>query len=366
MTSTIFEFAGPAFLSSLLVAILIVTTKMFHGKLTFDGDHGVQKVHTSPTPRVGGIALFFGILTSILLLPDIEARSIGLMLLLSSLPAFLVGLTEDITNAVSPRIRLFSHLLSASILVIFGGYILRYTGFQFTDPLMKFTPFAIFLSVFAIAGVTNAVNIIDGYHGLASGTVLIMSAGLALLAARLGDGEVFIFSSILFFAMLGFFFINFPFGKLFLGDAGAYFSGFLVSGLAIIITVRNPGISPWVPLLIIIYPVWELLISIMRRLKREGHSPSQPDNVHLHHLVSRSIARPLARHLGWKKGRNPATSLALWPLPLLTCLLALNAEMTSISALLGIVIFQAFYERIYRTLSLRKNETSIKNPVKIS
>jgi UDP-N-acetylmuramyl pentapeptide phosphotransferase/UDP-N-acetylglucosamine-1-phosphate transferase len=358
MTSTIFQFAGPAFLSALLFAILILATKKFHGKLTFDGDHGVQKVHTSPTPRVGGIALFLGVLTSVLLLPNAEVRDIGLILLLSSLPAFLTGLVEDITNAVSPRVRLFSHLLSASILVLFGGYILRHTGFQFTDPLMKFTPFAIFLSVFAIAGVTNAVNIIDGYHGLASGTVLIMSAGLALLSARLGDGEIFIFSSILFSAMLGFFFINFPFGKLFLGDSGAYFSGFLISGLVIIIAVRNPGISPWVPLLIIIYPVWELLISIMRRLKREGHSPSQPDNVHLHHLVSRSMARPLARQLRWKKGRNPATSLVLWPFPLLTCLLSLNTEMTSISALLGIVIFQAFYERIYRALSLRKTTTN--------
>jgi UDP-N-acetylmuramyl pentapeptide phosphotransferase/UDP-N-acetylglucosamine-1-phosphate transferase len=351
--------ALPAFLTSLAVALTIFLTKGLHGRFTFDGDQGVQKVHKAPTPRIGGIAVAIGLLVGLLWLPDhMEARGMGLFLLFSSLPALAIGLWEDISKSVSPRVRLASHIVSALVLVLGGGYILRDSGFELTDVIMTITPIAVCISVFAVAGMTNAVNIIDGYNGLASGTVIIMTAGLALLAIRLGDMQVFIFSTIMFFAVLGFFLVNFPFGKVFLGDAGAYFCGFLTCALVLVLSSRNPGLSPWVPLLVIIYPAWEVLISILRRLKRSGHSPSQPDKVHLHNLVSRSFARPLARRIGKPSAQNALTGAAIWPLPLLTILIAINVEMSSVNALLGIIVFQAFYDRIYRKLSLKRAKRS--------
>lgn len=347
----------PAFVSSLVTALVIFMTKGIHGKFTFDGDKGVQKVHLAPTPRVGGLAVVIGLIVGILWLPThLEARSMGIFLLLSSLPALAVGLWEDLAKNVSPRPRLLSHVASALILSLGGGYLLRSTGFGPTDALLAVTPIAVLISVFAVAGMTNAVNIVDGYNGLASGTVIIMTAGLALLAVRLSDTQMFILAIILMAAALGFFLVNYPFGKVFLGDAGAYFCGFVICGFVLMLAARHPDMSPWVPLLVIIYPVWEVFVSILRRLKRSGHSPSQPDRVHLHNLISRSFARPLSRRMGRPTAQNALTGAALWPFPILTALIAANVEMSSVNALLGIFVFQAFYDRIYRKLGRVKGK----------
>lgn len=355
MLDTLTSLAGPAFSTALIAALLIYATKRLHGRFTLDGHRGIQKVHTAPTPRVGGIAVALGFIIGVMCLPSsTEASSIGITLALACIPAFLIGFLEDLTKRISPRMRLMSHFLSAIWLVMVGGYVLRHTGFHMTDKLMMFTPVAIAVSVFAVAGMTNAVNIIDGYHGLASGSCVIMSIGLSLLAVRLGDIDIFMISIILAAATLGFMVLNFPFGKLFLGDAGAYFCGFILCGIVLVLSARHPGLSPWVPLLVIIYPVWEVLISIIRRLRRDGHSPGQPDRVHLHNLVSRSFARPAANAIHSKNLQNPMTAVAVWPFPLFAMLIAITFQMNSTNALFGIIVFQFFYHSIYRKLSLNK------------
>lgn len=346
--------AGVAVGLSFLCALALIATRHIHGRFTYDAMTGVQKVHKSLTPRIGGISILLALAVSLFLLPvEMEARRLGLFLLAASLPTFATGLWEDITKTVSPLARLCSHVLSATILVLVGGFVLRHTGFVATDPVMTITPIAVFISILAVSGMTNAVNIIDGFNGLASGTVIIMSAGIALLAMRLGDIPVFIFALLLSASVSGFFLLNFPFGRIFLGDAGAYLCGFLVSALVLVLSARHPGLSPWVPLLIICYPAWEVMVSIHRRLRRKGRRPSEPDRVHLHHLVNRSIARPLSRKLGRQDLTNPLTAIAIWPLPIVTTLVAVNVEMTSVNSLLGIIIFQAFYDRIYRASKIK-------------
>jgi UDP-N-acetylmuramyl pentapeptide phosphotransferase/UDP-N-acetylglucosamine-1-phosphate transferase len=354
MAQTLETFFLPAFIFSLITSVVILLTKRLHGRYTFDAAPGVQKVHFDPTPRIGGVAVLIGMLVALWSIPQYgNLKSIGMFMAMASLPTFAVGLWEDIRGTVKPWVRLLSHIISAFVLVLGGGYILRATGFELTDRIMQFTPVAVLISVFAVSGMTNAVNIIDGYNGLASGTVIIMAIGLGLTAIRLGDTEVFLLCLILSGSVLGFFMVNFPFGKVFFGDAGAYYCGFIICGLVLILTVRHPGVSPWVPLLVIIYPVWEVKVSILRRLRRAGHRPSQADKVHLHHLLSRSLARPVSRRLGWRRGQNPITGMLLWPLPLLTTLIAINVEMSSTNALLGIVVFYAFYDRLYKKLSFQ-------------
>lgn len=357
--TTLAHLAATALLTSAAASLVIISTSKFHGRLTFDRSDGVQKVHSAPTPRVGGVAIALALISATLLLPrEIEARSIALCLGLASLPAVLVGLWEDLAKNVRPAVRLCSHFISAGLLVIGGGYVLRHSGFDQTDQLLQFTPLAVVVSIVCVAGVTNAVNLIDGYNGLAPGSVVIMSLGLAILSARIGDSQVFMVAVLLAAAVAGFLFLNFPFGKIFLGDAGAYLCGFALAALVLVLAVRHPGLSPWVPLLIIIYPVWEVLVSMKRRLGKRGRDPSKADRAHLHHLVARSISRPLSRRLKWAMGSNSLTAVALWPLPLLASLIALNVEMTSVNALLGIVVFQAFYERIYRITRIKKPSAS--------
>ena len=109
--------------------------------------------------------------------------------------------------------------------------------------------------------------------------------GFALLSFLIGDNQIFIISSLLASILLGFLIFNFPFGKIFLGDGGAYFIGFFIACIAVSIYVRNEGFSPWSCVLLCAYPITETIISIIRKVK-DGHHPGYPDRLHLHMLFT--------------------------------------------------------------------------------
>ena len=141
------------------------------------------------------------------------------------------------------------------------------------------------LTSFAVGGIANSINIIDGYHGLAGGFAVIVLAALAYVAALVGDNFVFTVALAMAGALLGFLIWNWPGGKIFLGDGGSYLLGFLLAELSVMLVTRNPEVSPWFPLLLLIYPVFETFFSIYRRKLKHGISPGQPDNMHLHQLI---------------------------------------------------------------------------------
>lgn len=340
-------------IAAFLVCLTLILTKGLHGKLSFDSDTGVQKHHEAPTPRIGGIGLFVGFCVMALFSPS-HIRTDLLPLLVASIPAFAAGLYEDLFKNVRPRTRLLFHFVSALILVVWFNQILRYTGWSVTDRIMTLTPVAVLVSTFCLAGITNAVNIIDGFNGLASGSTVIMSAGLSAIAWRIGDHDFAGIALGFGLMILGFMALNFPFGKIFLGDAGAYLAGFVIGAEALMICARNPGLSPWEPLLVIFYPVWEVAFSILRRLRRPGAHPGQPDSVHLHHLVSRSFAKPIARDLNLPRLKNPITGALMWTAPLFCALFGTLLAWHTGSAMIGMVLFILIYDAIYARVSLRK------------
>jgi len=119
---------------------------------------------------------------------------------------------------------------------------------------------------------------------------LLCLAGLSFLSFLSGDAEMAKICFIVGGATFGFLLINYPSGKIFLGDGGAYLLGFLLGWLAVMVAMRNPGISPWAPLLVCGYPIFEVLFSMARRRARTlklGH----PDRLHLHSLVWSRVAR---------------------------------------------------------------------------
>jgi len=144
---------------------------------------------------------------------------------------------------------------------------------------------AVPFTIFAIVGVINAFNIIDGLNGLSSGIALISLASFYYLAGKYDLIELKLIILILLFSILGFFVLNFPFGKIFLGDSGSYFLGFSLAVISILlINLSNGKVSPWFPSVVLFIPIWETLFSIYRR-KREGKNPFIPDNFHIHQLV---------------------------------------------------------------------------------
>lgn len=304
---------------ALVITLLLVRSAHLHGALSADFDRsGPQKFHSEPVPRVGGIGIFTGFLiaTGLLAWRQREFMEPVLWLALCAVPAFAAGLMEDLTKKVSPLRRLLATAVSAALGVGLLGATIPSTGIPGLDWVASTAVGAALLAIFVVAGVANSINIIDGMNGLASMCTAIMLAGLAYVALQVGDQVIAAMAVVVVGAALGFFLWNYPNGLIFLGDGGAYFLGFMLAELAILLLVRNPGVSPMFPLLLCAYPVWETVFSIYRRKVVRGRPAGMPDGIHLHSLIYRRLMRWA---LGSKDAavltrRNALTAPYLWVL----------------------------------------------------
>jgi UDP-N-acetylmuramyl pentapeptide phosphotransferase/UDP-N-acetylglucosamine-1-phosphate transferase len=285
------------------------------------GDHqldGPQKFHHRPVPRIGGAGIVVGVLAGVawVMARDPVLGRAAQWLMLCAMPAFAGGLAEDLTKTQSPRRRLLLTAAAAALAVMLADAVIVRTDIPGLDWVVGFPLGAALVTVFVVSGVANAVNIIDGFNGLASMCVVLMLAGLAYVAFQLGDTLILWLALAGIGAVLGFFALNWPAGLVFLGDGGAYFLGFYLAELAILLLHRNQSLSPMFPLLLCIYPVFETLFSIYRRKWLRGRPVGMPDAAHLHSLIYR-------RFLRWAAGestpreqalRNSMTSPYLWVL----------------------------------------------------
>jgi UDP-N-acetylmuramyl pentapeptide phosphotransferase/UDP-N-acetylglucosamine-1-phosphate transferase len=280
-----------AFFLSFIATLLIIRFKHLHSHLSADSDlTGPQKFHTKIVPRIGGIAIAIGLFFAIILrLKNTPNPSIEVMILLCAIPTFGIGLIEDLTKKISVRQRLFFTAISATLFVyLLQAHIVRLDipgiDFILTIPLM-----GVILTIFAMTGLANAYNIIDGFNGLASMVGIITLLGITYIGFVFNDPTIIYLSLVMAGAILGFFIWNYPRGLIFLGDGGAYLIGFWIAALSILLTYRHQEISPWFALLINGYPILETLFTIYRRRIHQGKSPGQPDGIHFHTLIYRRI-----------------------------------------------------------------------------
>lgn len=340
-----------AMLTSFLLALALILTRRLHGHLTLDSHAGVQKLHETPTPRIGGVALLFGALVGGIGLPA-AAQEVWWLTGLAALPAFAMGLLEDLTKQIGVKLRLFATIFAGLIFCLLTGYGIDRVSIPGADWLLSFGPAALLFTAFAIGGIANAVNIIDGVNGLASGSAIIIFSGMALLCWQAGDMVLLDICLIAIGALCGFFLLNFPMGHIFLGDAGAYSVGFLLAAVSIMLPARNPEFSPLLGLLALSYPVIETMVSIHRRTIRQGSHPGQPDRLHLHSLVYRDLARRLARSFDAPQLRNALTGLILLGLPLLSAVLTVLCARNSALILAGLALMTLIYVQFYRRVAL--------------
>lgn len=318
----------------------------FHSNFSADITEGIQKFHSKPTPRIGAVALTFGFCACWFFLAG-ETRELFGLIGLAGIPILVLGLAEDIYKNVSVKARLLTSLVSGVLFYFFTGYAIEHVYVWWFDYLLSFSAFSIAFTAFATATSINSINIIDGFHGLASGTVLIILLSIGLTVWNVGDQVLFQITLSIAAITFGFFIINFPFGKLFLGDGGAYFLGYLVASLAIILPVRNPEVSPWISPLILSYPLTETTVSIFRKTLRKGHHPSQPDGLHLHMLVHKIVTA--RRFLNPKSEivSHAITSLSLWIFPVTSLLLVLKSDYQSFFAIWSTVVIISCYLAVY-------------------
>jgi UDP-N-acetylmuramyl pentapeptide phosphotransferase/UDP-N-acetylglucosamine-1-phosphate transferase len=351
-----------AFVVSLVATLWLVRRAKADGHRFHDHDlSGPQKFHATPVPRVGGIGIFLGVAVAVCVLwlrqPDIAWQAT--LLMLCALPAFGSGLTEDLTKTQSPRRRLFFTAVSAAVAVFAIDSAIVRTDIPGLDWIVSYSAGAAAVTVFVVAGVANSVNIIDGFNGLASMCTVLMLASIGYVAFQVNDALILALAVAGVGAVLGFFVWNFPAGLIFLGDGGAYFLGFFVAELAILLLHRNPTVSPMFPLLVCIYPVFETVFSIYRRKMLRGQPAGMPDGIHLHSLIYRRIMR-------WAIGkqskrsharRNSMTSPYLWMLSMTAVVPAMlfwdsTALLASFIVLFG-VVYTSLYWRIVRFKSPR-------------
>src|SRR5712692_5570617 len=282
-------------LISVFVGHLIVRYEALHARWSHDPAHtGPQKFHAAPTPRIGGLEVMAGLFVSGAVLLAIEpiasSEQFG-YLLLASLPAFLGGITEDVTKNVGPLTRLLLTMLAAAFGVWLLGAVIPRLDVPGFDTLLKWAPFAIAFTMFAVGGVANSINIIDGYNGLAAGHAVIVLAAMAWVSALVGDDLVFTSALAMIGSLLGFLAWNYPKGRIFLGDGGAYLLGFWLAELSVLLVARHREISPWFPMLLLVYPIFETLFSMYRRKVVQGQSPGHPDRQHLHQVIYMRLTR---------------------------------------------------------------------------
>ena len=351
------DFGWAVFLGSALTCLALLLTKKLHGRHSMDHDLGsVQKLHLSPVPRIGGIALMVGLVFGAFVsnAQHSEAAATMMGLLLASLPVFGAGLVEDLTKRVSVRTRLLASFVAAALAAwLVNGHLTRLDMGPAVDPIMQLGWVSLLVTCFIVGGITHSVNIIDGLNGLASGSVVIMLSGVGVLAWQAGDSLVMQLCLAGVAACMGFMLFNFPAGRIFLGDGGAYLGGFWLAECAVLLLVRNPSASGWAALLACFYPVWETVFSMYRRRVMRGTAVGRPDRVHLHQLVFRRL---ICIRVGSSRGAAIKHALAvpvMWLLVLFCQLFAQLGEVHAGWVAIGIPLFLIGYHSLYNALVIR-------------
>jgi UDP-GlcNAc:undecaprenyl-phosphate GlcNAc-1-phosphate transferase len=246
-----------------------------------------QSLHSKPTSRLGGVMIYFAYVGAIApaLALNLAPAEVVLSLLVSALPVVLVALREDIARCMPPWSRLLGAVIAASLAAALVGGIVPRVDQPHIDSWLTYLPIVLPLTCFMVAGACNAINLIDGAHGLAGGTAVLMFVGLAIVAAWAGDTLVFIQAASMAGSVVGFLFWNYPRGRIFMGDAGAYFIGFMYAELAMQLISRNPDVSAWFVIMLAAYPIVETLVTIYRRKVLQGTASMAPDALHLHSLL---------------------------------------------------------------------------------
>lgn len=287
MTQQYLLLFGIAFLISLMATPLVSKLAFRVGALDKPDK---RKVHDKIMPRMGGVAVFAGFVVAALTQVNGNPKVIGL--LLGGTLIFLLGLMDDI-HGVSPKTKLLVQIAAACVVVAFG---IRISFFN--NPFNGYFYLGILsipFTILWIVAVTNAVNLIDGLDGLASGVSTIALLTFAVIAAQIGQPTVSILAFALAGAVLGFLRYNFYPAKIFLGDSGSMFLGYMISVLAVFGLLKGVTMITFVtPILVLGVPIFDTCFAILRRYC--ANKPIfQADKKHIHHrLLSRGLSHPQA------------------------------------------------------------------------
>lgn len=241
-----------------------------------------RKVHQKIMPRLGGLAIYISFLIGYLILRPTDESAIPIII--GSFIIIITGVLDD-RFELSAKVKLIGQLLAAGVVVL-GGIQLEVINVPFVEKQLDFGVFSIPLTILWIVGITNAINLIDGLDGLAAGVSSIALITISGMAILMGDVFVTSMGLILLGSTLGFLVYNFHPAKIFMGDTGALFLGFMISVLALLGFKNITMFSLIVPVIILGVPISDTFFAIIRRFVNK-QPLSAPDKSHLHHCLLR-------------------------------------------------------------------------------
>ncbi len=334
-------------LASFGLSVLVVLTTRWHGAFSMDESSGIQKVHAHPTPRIGGLPMVAGLVAAWWAMPA-ELQQKFTPWLVAGMPAFAFGLAEDFTKRVSVTLRLLATMASGVLAWWLTGYSLTRVDVWGFDLLLQWLPFSVLFTAFAVGGVANSINIIDGLNGLASSMVLWAFLGLAGVAHAVGDPVLAMACLMMVATVAGFFLVNWPMGKLFLGDGGSYFLGFSLAWACVLLIERHSEVSAFTALLLCVHPITEVLFSVYRRRMRNQH-PGHPDRLHFHSLVKRRVMQHWLPNSS-KTVRNSVGGLLVGAMSILPAVVAQFVYTSTAAALAVSVLLILGYMALYKRM----------------
>ncbi len=243
-----------------------------------------RRMHNVPIPRLGGLAIFFGFIVSVLLLGQIDVQARGI--LLGSVIIIALGVIDDIMP-LNALLKFGVQILAALIPVLAGVRIEFLSNPNIFSDAMYFSLgyFSVPVTILWIVGITNAVNLIDGLDGLAVGISSIASFSLFVVATLIAEPFIAIVMAALAGACIGFMPYNLNPAKIFMGDTGSAFLGFILATVSIQGLFKFYAIVSFaVPFLILGLPIFDTVFAIGRRIA-SGRNPMQADRGHVHHRL---------------------------------------------------------------------------------
>ncbi|MGE8033483.1 undecaprenyl-phosphate alpha-N-acetylglucosaminyl 1-phosphate transferase [Lysinibacillus sp. KCTC 33748] len=273
-----------AFVASILLTPLV---KRLAFKIGAVDAPNYRKVHARIMPRLGGLAIFLSFLIAVAIFQPIliineNGSNFLLAIIIGACIIVATGVVDDMRE-ISAKAKLVGQLIAALIVIFVGGIQIDMITLPFVGEL-NFGLLSIPLTIIWIVGITNAINLIDGLDGLAAGVSTIALITLAVMAIIMNNMFVLAIAAILAAATFGFLFYNFHPAKIFMGDTGALFLGFMISVLALLGFKNVTVVSLIIPVIILGVPISDTFFAIVRRVRMKKKW-SDPDKSHLHHRL---------------------------------------------------------------------------------
>jgi UDP-GlcNAc:undecaprenyl-phosphate/decaprenyl-phosphate GlcNAc-1-phosphate transferase len=317
-----------------------------------DSAPGVQRFHSHWVPRLGGVPIALCMVLWLMLAAEGLTAEEAWLWIACLAPAFVAGLLEDLSGRAGPWARLALTMAGAVLAWVLLDVRVTRLGAELTDHWLVTLPaLSLLVTMLFVGGAAHALNIIDGYNGLAGSYVVVVLCAIGLVAMAVDDARVFTLSAGALAATLGFLALNFPYGRIFLGDGGAYLLGTLVAFLLCLLVARNPQVSPWFAAVLLVYPVWETLFSMYRKIRVRGQSAMQPDGLHLHMLLYKRLVRTTReRRHEFRLMMNAATTLYLLAVVVTYAAIATGFWHDTAGLVAAFVSFIALYIAVYMAL----------------